>query len=38
MFVLLAQAETRYTVSKYEREQLRKRHFFLNNLRHFEEI
>ena len=32
MFVLLAQAETRYTVSKYEREQLRKRHFFLNNL------
>ena len=32
MFVLSAQAETRYTVNKYEREQLRKRHIFLNNL------
>ena len=32
MFVLLAQAEKRYTVSKYERDQLRKRHVFLYNL------
>ena len=32
MFVLLAQAEKRYTVKKYERDQLRKRHGFLYNL------
>ena len=32
MFVLSAQAEARYAVNKYEREQLRKRHIFLNNL------
>ena len=32
MFVLSAHAETRYAVNKYGREQLRKRHIFLNNL------